>query len=86
MQSDAWSALSPMKNNTVAPRSLAIRAAVNPADPPPITAIVLELLIGMLLLSYRWTFIGVGLAATTVVTVWMTKIARDALKKTVAVK
>jgi uncharacterized membrane protein YdjX (TVP38/TMEM64 family) len=27
-----------------------------------------------------WTFLGVGLAATVLVTVWVTKIARDALK------
>ncbi len=33
-----------------------------------------------------WTFTGVGLAATIVVTVWVTKIARDALKKTEDVK
>src|SRR5947207_417013 len=29
-----------------------------------------------------WTFMSVGLAATIMVTVWVTKIARDALKKT----
>ena len=29
-----------------------------------------------------WTFMGVGLAATVTVTVWITKIARDALHKT----
>jgi len=29
-----------------------------------------------------WTFLGVGLAATVAVTIWVTKIARDALKKT----
>jgi uncharacterized membrane protein YdjX (TVP38/TMEM64 family) len=29
-----------------------------------------------------WTFTGVGLAATIVVTVWVTKIARDALQNT----
>ena len=29
-----------------------------------------------------WTFISVGLVATIVVTIWVTKIARDALKKT----
>ncbi len=29
-----------------------------------------------------WMFLGVGLAATIVVTIWVTKIARDALKKT----
>src|SRR5438552_1048798 len=29
-----------------------------------------------------WTFISIGLAATIMVTVWVTKIARDALKKT----
>ncbi|HEY5991868.1 MAG TPA: TVP38/TMEM64 family protein [Candidatus Udaeobacter sp.] len=28
-----------------------------------------------------WTFISVGLAATVIVTIWVTKIARDALKK-----
>jgi len=33
-----------------------------------------------------WTFTGVGHAATIVVTVWVTKIARDALKKTEDVK
>jgi uncharacterized membrane protein YdjX (TVP38/TMEM64 family) len=33
-----------------------------------------------------WTFLGVGLAATIVVTIWVTKIARDALKKTGDVK
>jgi uncharacterized membrane protein YdjX (TVP38/TMEM64 family) len=27
-----------------------------------------------------WTFLGVGLAATIIVTIWVTKIARDALK------
>lgn len=27
-----------------------------------------------------WTFLGVGLAATVIVTIWVTKIARDALK------
>jgi uncharacterized membrane protein YdjX (TVP38/TMEM64 family) len=27
-----------------------------------------------------WTFLGVGLAATAIVTIWVTKIARDALK------
>src|SRR6266542_3717621 len=31
-----------------------------------------------------WTFISIGLAATIVVTVWVTKIARDALRKTEA--
>jgi uncharacterized membrane protein YdjX (TVP38/TMEM64 family) len=31
-----------------------------------------------------WTFFGVGLAATVAVTVWVTKIARDALRKTQA--
>jgi uncharacterized membrane protein YdjX (TVP38/TMEM64 family) len=30
----------------------------------------------------HWTFTGVGLAATIVVTVWVTKIARDALQNT----
>lgn len=29
-----------------------------------------------------WTFLSVGLAATVVVTIWVTKIARDALKET----
>ncbi len=29
-----------------------------------------------------WTFMGIGFAATIVVTIWVTKIARDALKKT----
>jgi uncharacterized membrane protein YdjX (TVP38/TMEM64 family) len=33
-----------------------------------------------------WTFLGVGLAATIAVTIWVTKIARDALKKTTDVK
>ena len=33
-----------------------------------------------------WTFMGVGLAATIAVTIWVTKIARDALKKTADVK
>jgi len=33
-----------------------------------------------------WTFLSVGLAATVVVTIWVTKIARDALKKTADVK
>jgi uncharacterized membrane protein YdjX (TVP38/TMEM64 family) len=27
-----------------------------------------------------WTFLSVGLAATIIVTIWVTKIARDALK------
>ena len=31
-----------------------------------------------------WTFLGVGLAATVVVTIWVTKIARDSLRKTEA--
>jgi len=31
-----------------------------------------------------WTFLGVGLGATVVVTIWVTKIARDALQKTEA--
>ena len=31
-----------------------------------------------------WTFLGGGLAATVVVTIWVTKIARDALRKTEA--
>jgi len=29
-----------------------------------------------------WTFLGVGLAATIIVTIWVTKIARDALNRT----
>ena len=33
-----------------------------------------------------WTLMGVGLAATIVVTIWVTKIASDALKKTADVK
>ena len=33
-----------------------------------------------------WTFISVGLVATIVVTIWVTKIARDALGKTTDVK
>jgi uncharacterized membrane protein YdjX (TVP38/TMEM64 family) len=33
-----------------------------------------------------WTFMGIGFAATVVVTIWVTKIARDALKKTADVK
>ncbi len=33
-----------------------------------------------------WAFMGVGFAATIVVTIWVTKIARDALKKTADVK
>src|SRR6516225_8030367 len=33
-----------------------------------------------------WAFLSVGLAATVIVTIWVTKIARDALKKTAAVK
>jgi uncharacterized membrane protein YdjX (TVP38/TMEM64 family) len=33
-----------------------------------------------------WTFMGVGLAATIIVTIWVTKIARDALKETTNVK
>src|SRR5438128_12650029 len=33
-----------------------------------------------------WTFTGVGLAATIIVTVWVTKIARDALRDTGAQK
>jgi uncharacterized membrane protein YdjX (TVP38/TMEM64 family) len=33
-----------------------------------------------------WTFLGFGLAATVIVTIWVTKIARDALKKTADVK
>ena len=35
---------------------------------------------------HYWTFISVGLAATIVVTIWVTKIARDTLKKTADVK
>jgi hypothetical protein len=31
-----------------------------------------------------WTFLGVGFVATIAVTVWVTKIARDALRKTQA--
>jgi uncharacterized membrane protein YdjX (TVP38/TMEM64 family) len=31
-----------------------------------------------------WTFTGVGLAATVIVTIWITKIARDALRETKA--
>ena len=33
-----------------------------------------------------WTFLGVGLAATVIVTIWVTKIARDALKAQTDVK
>jgi len=33
-----------------------------------------------------WTFLSIGLVATIIVTVWVTKIARDALKKTADVK
>ncbi len=33
-----------------------------------------------------WTFLGVGLVATIVVTIWVTRIARDALRKTAAMK
>lgn len=33
-----------------------------------------------------WTFLGVGLVATIVVTIWVTKIAREALKQTADVK
>jgi len=33
-----------------------------------------------------WTLLSVGLTATVIVTIWVTKIARDALKKTAAVK
>jgi uncharacterized membrane protein YdjX (TVP38/TMEM64 family) len=33
-----------------------------------------------------WTFLGVGLVATIVVTIWVTRIARDALRKTASVK
>ena len=40
MQSDARSALWPIKKRTFAPNSCAVRAAVNPAEPPPMTAIV----------------------------------------------
>jgi uncharacterized membrane protein YdjX (TVP38/TMEM64 family) len=31
-----------------------------------------------------WTFLSIGLAATIIVTIWVTKIARDALRKTEA--
>jgi uncharacterized membrane protein YdjX (TVP38/TMEM64 family) len=31
-----------------------------------------------------WTFLSIGLAATIIVTIWITKIARDALRKTEA--
>src|SRR6266851_8336475 len=37
-QSDARSALSPIKKRTFAPNLCAVRAAVRPADPPPMTA------------------------------------------------
>ena len=33
-----------------------------------------------------WTFMSIGLVATIVVTIWVTKIARDALKKTADIK
>jgi uncharacterized membrane protein YdjX (TVP38/TMEM64 family) len=33
-----------------------------------------------------WTFLSIGLAATIIVTIWITKIARDALRKTAVVK
>ena len=33
-----------------------------------------------------WTFLGVGLVATIIVTIWVTKIAHDALKKTADMK
>jgi uncharacterized membrane protein YdjX (TVP38/TMEM64 family) len=33
-----------------------------------------------------WTFLGIGLLATMIVTIWVTKIARDALKKNAEVK
>ena len=33
-----------------------------------------------------WTFMSMGLVATIVVTIWVTKIARDSLKKTAGVK
>ena len=33
-----------------------------------------------------WTFVSVGLIATIIVTIWVTKIARDALQKTADVK
>jgi hypothetical protein len=33
-----------------------------------------------------WTFLSVGLVATIIVTIWVTKIARDALKETADVK
>jgi len=29
-----------------------------------------------------WTFLGIGLIATIIVAIWVTKIARDALRKT----
>ena len=33
-----------------------------------------------------WTFLGIGLLATMIVTIWVTKIARDAVKKNAEVK
>jgi len=33
-----------------------------------------------------WTFLGVGLVATIVVTIWVTRIARNALRRTADVK
>ena len=33
-----------------------------------------------------WTFMSIGLVATIAVTIWVTKIARDSLKKTAGVK
>jgi uncharacterized membrane protein YdjX (TVP38/TMEM64 family) len=33
-----------------------------------------------------WTFLSIGLTATVIVTIWVTKIARDALKKSADVK
>lgn len=45
MQSEARLALLPIKKKTFAPESWATRAAVSPAEPPPMIAIVFELLI-----------------------------------------
>ena len=33
-----------------------------------------------------WTFMSIGLIATIIVTIWVTKIGHDALKKTAAGK
>jgi uncharacterized membrane protein YdjX (TVP38/TMEM64 family) len=33
-----------------------------------------------------WTFMSVGLAATVIVTIWVSRIARDALRKTASLK